>query len=251
MTEPSALDLIELFDHLVADVDEALANQDEWGPSGGRDGQYAFDLVADDVIVAPLVDAGLRVLTEESGLSGEGAITVVVDPIDGSTNASHGLPWYATSLCAVDEEGPLASVVVNLATGERFAAIRNEGIEADIEEFGPSGVTELGEALLAFSGLPPSHGGWRQFRAYGACALDLCAVAAGTWDGFVDVDNAHGVWDYLGALLICQEAGVAVADGAGEELVVLDHAARRGPVAAATPELLDALLSMRSGWDAH
>ena len=59
--------------------------------------------------------------------------------------------------------------------------------------------------------------------------------------------DAHGVWDYLAASLICAEAGVRVVDAAGRDLVVLDHAARRTPVAAATPELLDALLAIRRG----
>jgi fructose-1,6-bisphosphatase/inositol monophosphatase family enzyme len=55
------------------------------------------------------------------------------------------------------------------------------------------------------------------------------------------------VWDYLAASLICAEAGVRIVDAADRDLVVLDHAARRTPVAAATPELLDALLAIRRG----
>lgn len=242
------IDMIELFDRLAGELAVALVDHRDWGLSGRRDGQYAVDVVADELLVPELLDAGFQVLTEESGFTGDGDVVVVVDPIDGSTNASHGLPWFATSLCAVDEEGPLASVVVNLATGDRFAAIRGEGVEADVEPFTPSSVTALGDALVAFSGLPPTNGGWRQFRAYGACALDLCAVASGTFDGFVDVDDAHGVWDYLGAVLICTEAGVSVADGSGRDLVVLEHRARRAPVAAATPELLTELLAMRAAW---
>jgi fructose-1,6-bisphosphatase/inositol monophosphatase family enzyme len=49
------------------------------------------------------------------------------------------------------------------------------------------------------------------------------------------------VWDYLGGLLVCREAGAAVEDAAGRDLVVLDHSARRAPVGAATPALLGAL----------
>ncbi len=109
-------------------------------------------------------------------------------------------------------------------------------------------MTELADALLSFSGLPPSHGGWRQFRVYGAAALDMCAVAAGLFDGFVDVDGAHGVWDYAGAALVCSEAGAAVGDGAGRELVTLDMAERRAPIVAATPELFDQLEAMWIGW---
>ncbi len=252
--------ILELFSDLEKELRTRLRSHESWGLSGQREGQYVHDVMADELLLAPLVDAGYRVLTEESGIVGTGEITVVVDPVDGSTNASHGLPWFATSICAVDEQGPLVSLVSNLALGDRYRAIRGEGFQVDRIEAvsrllptdptrGPSSVVRLEDALLSFSGLPPTHGGWRQFRAYGACALDMCAVATGTFDAFVDVDSAHGVWDYLGALLICQEAGVALADGLGRDLVVLSHEARRAPVAAATPELLAEVLAMRGSWE--
>jgi len=247
--------LINLFDRLTEDVLYALSGLDDWGLSGKKDTQYTHDVVADEVIIRPLLDAGLRVLTEESGLiadNDDASITVVVDPVDGSTNASHGLPWFATSLCAVDASGPLAASVTNLALGDRFEAVRGEGMQArlvrPVGESRPSGVERLSGALLSFSGLPPSHGGWRQFRTYGAAALDLCGVAVGTFDGFVDVDGAHGVWDYLGAALVCSEAGAPVIDGLGRDLVTFDPAERRAPIAAATPELLAELQAMWSGW---
>ena len=245
MTPESILDL---FDELIAELAEHLSDLDDWGPSGVRGDQYRHDVVADDVLVSGLLQAGFRVLSEETGLTGEGPITVVVDPVDGSTNASRGLPWYATSLCAVDDRGPLAADVVNLATGDRYRAVRGLGAEATHVVLGSSGCRHLSEALVAFSGLPPGHGGWRQFRVYGAAALDLCGIAAGVFDGFVDVHRAHGVWDYLGALLVCQEMAVPMVDVAGRDLVVLDPSQRRGPVAAATPELLDQLLAMGRAW---
>jgi len=247
--------LISLFDRLTDDVLYALAGLDDWGLSGKKDTQYSHDVVADQAVIQPLLDAGLRVLTEESGLiaANEAAdITVVVDPVDGSTNASHGLPWFATSLCALDADGPLAASVTNLALGDRYEAVRGEGMQArQIREGSrgrPSNVTELSDALLSFSGLPPAHGGWRQFRVYGAAALDMCAVAAGVFDGFVDVDGAHGVWDYLGAALVCSEAGAAVGEGWGRQLVTLDSNDRRAPIVGATPELLDQLTAMWQEW---
>ena len=68
-------------------------------------------------------------------------------------------------------------------------------------------------------------------------------MASGVVDGYVDCSwNAHGSWDYLGGLLVCTEAGASVVDLDGRDLVTLEHADRRTPVAAATPELLDELL---------
>ena len=84
-----------------------------------------------------------------------------------------------------------------------------------------------------------------QFRCFGAAALDLCAVADGRFDAYVDFDvDALGPWDYLGGMLICQEAGVEVADAFDRPLVTLDHAARRTPVAG-VGEAFTALLAAR------
>ncbi|MEA2686430.1 MAG: monophosphatase, partial [Actinomycetota bacterium] len=95
-------------------------------------------------------------------------------------------------------------------------------------------------------GLPDHHWGWDQYRAFGAAALDLCAVAAGRVDAYVDATpSAHGPWDYMAGLLICTEAGAVVTDAARRPLVVLDHGARRTPVAAATPALHATLAAMR------
>ncbi|MGQ0617998.1 MAG: inositol monophosphatase family protein [Acidimicrobiia bacterium] len=218
----------------------ALGAIDDWGLAGTRPGQYRSDLAADAAAVEVLTGRGFGVLSEESGRHHpERPVTVVVDPVDGSTNASRGLPWFAASLCAVDAEGPLCALVVNLATGTRFDAERGAGATCDGARLTPSGRTALGESLVLLSGYPPRPLGWSQYRVLGAAALDLCSVAAGTADGYIDCSSdAHGPWDYLGGLLVCQEAGAPVVDAFGRDLVVLDHAARRTPLAAATPELL-------------
>ena len=231
--------------HRVADeVGQRLAAATDWGFSGGRDGQYAVDLDVDDVAVGLLVDAGFAVLSEESGRSGDGDRIVVVDPLDGSTNASRGIPWFATSLCVVDEGGPAVALVANQATGERLEAVRGAGAWIGEHRLSASGRKDIGASVVGISGLPSSRSwGWWQFRALGAAALDLGCVAAGRLDGWLDLGHdAHGAWDYLGGVLLCTEAGACVADAFDRDLVALDHADRRTPVAAATPELLDVLL---------
>ncbi|MEZ5167319.1 MAG: inositol monophosphatase family protein [Acidimicrobiales bacterium] len=59
----------------------------------------------------------------------------------------------------------------------------------------------------------------------GASALDLCAVADGRFDAYVDFDGNLGPWDYLGALLICAEVGIETVDADGRDLTVIDHGA--------------------------
>lgn len=225
----------------------SLVGLEDWGLAGTGPSQYRSDLAADAAALAVLHRAGLAVLSEESGATGTpGPVTVVLDPVDGSTNASLGLPWFAASLCAVDGDGARAALVVNLATGQRFEASRGGGARVDGGPLTPSSCTSLDNAVVGLSGYPDRHWGWRQFRALGAAALDLCAVAGGRLDGYVDcLPDAHGSWDYLGGMLVCLEAGATVVDALGRDLVVVDHHARRTPVAAGTAELAAALVAAR------
>ncbi len=244
-----SLETLSLFSTLADAVGDALRAVDDWGLSGDRAGQYRADLVADEIVLNGLADAGLAVLSEESGITGDGVSSpiVIVDPLDGSTNASRGLPWFATSLCLVDEQGPIAALVRNQANGDTFTAERDRPALRNGRPIRPSGCEVLSEAFIGVNGLPARHHGWQQFRAYGASALDVCMVACGVLDGYVDFDTeAHGVWDYAGAMFICERAGAVVVDAFGRDLIVRDHTARRTPVAAGTQELLDVLLAARS-----
>jgi fructose-1,6-bisphosphatase/inositol monophosphatase family enzyme len=244
----SATDLVEVLDAAAAAVRRALDDLDDWGPAGTRPGQYQSDLAADAAAVEVLVEAGLGVLSEESGLThGERELLAVLDPVDGSTNASRGLPWFATSVCVLDADGPAAALVVNQATGERFDAVRGEGARRNGEPTAPTGCRSFGDALVGLTGSPPEPLGWRQVRALGAAALDVCAVACGHLDAYVDCSHdAHGPWDYLGGMLVCQEAGALVADARGRDLVARGPGDRRVPVAAATPDLLAEALAARA-----
>ncbi len=147
--------MLSLF-HDVADAVHAqLQATVDWGESGIRAGQYAVDLDADAVATSLLHGAGYAVLSEESGRTGPaGAAVVVVDPFDGSTNASRGVPWYATALCLVDAGGPAVALVANQATGERFSAVRGEGAWRDGRAIAPSGCVEPAAAIVGISGLP-------------------------------------------------------------------------------------------------
>ena len=239
--------LLEVLHDAASAVRTALDGLADWGPAGTRPGQYLSDLAADEAALAVIERAGLGAMSEESGLhAAEREVVVVLDPVDGSTNASRGLPWYATSLCAVDRDGARAALIVDQASGLRFEATRGGGARVDGTSLVPSASTQMGGAIIGLSGYPPHWLGWKQFRSFGAIALDLCAIAGGRLDAYIDCSpDAHGAWDYLGGMLICQEAGAHVVDAWHRELVTLDHAARRTPIAAGTPELLEQALASR------
>ncbi|HEY7948185.1 MAG TPA: inositol monophosphatase [Acidimicrobiales bacterium] len=231
--------------HRVVDVVlPALEGVKDMGAAGDRSGQYALDLAADRAVLEVLEAADMGVLSEESGLHRpESPFIAVVDPVDGSTNASRGVPWYATSICVLDEHGPRVAVVANLASGVRYQAVRGGGAWRDGIPIAPSGCTDMRRAIVALSGYPSRHLGWAQFRAFGAAALELCAVADGTLDVFSVGGRAHlAPWDYLGAMLLCTEAGATIGDLEGRELVTTEFAARRAVAATATPALMSDLV---------
>lgn len=238
--------LLAVLADAAAAVADALAATSDWGEAGTRPGQHHSDLAADAAAIAVLDAAGLGVLSEESGRRGiDRPITVVLDPLDGSTNASRRMGWWATSLCAVDAHGPVAALVVDLRHANRFTAIRGAGAWRDGEPIRASGVSVLGEAIVGLNGVPDGHGGWAQYRAFGAAALDLCAVADGTLDGYLDATTDElGSWDYLGGALVCTEAGATVVDAGGRSLLALEHGDRRIPVAGASPGLATALAAL-------
>lgn len=240
------------FLHDVADaaadiIDEAMS----WEFTGEREGQYTGDVAVDEVVVDMCEAAGFFVLSEESGVGDlvwplpEGKLLVVVDPVDGSTNASKGFPWFATSLCVVDSAGPRVALVAEQSGSEtRYAAIRGAGANVDGMRIRVSGLSDPSRAVVATNALPAPGHGWWQVRTLGAAALDISLVARGGVDGFIDYDGL-GVWDYLAAVLICAEAGAVIAEANDEDLMTVDTAVRRRPVIASSPEMLASLMASR------
>ena len=172
---------------------------------------------------------GDTVLGEEHGGSAVGpGVHWVVDPIDGTVNFLYGLPWYAVSVAAVRDGRSLAGAVVEPASGRVWSA--GLGLGRDLRRGARcrvSGATDVALSLLAtgfsyraerrarqvamIAGLLPHV---RDVRRTGSAALDLCGVAAGWVDAYLE----HGCswWDWAAAALVATEAGAVVrTPGAG------------------------------------
>jgi len=260
---PSGLDhdLLALLRVVAEAIGDVLSAGVSWAPAPAHSGQHVGDVVADDVAVRLLGGAGLAVLSEESGDHSPPGVSpssdarrfppglvAVVDPVDGSTNAAHGLPFYATSLAVLDSAGARVGLVQNLSTGLRYEAVRGHGARRAGALLAPARPVPPDAAIVACNGWPAHPLGVAQLRMLGSAALELCAVAEGALDGYIDASAAGlAPWDYLGALVVCREAGVLVAERDGANLDVADAAARRRPVAAGSPALLETLLTSGAG----
>jgi myo-inositol-1(or 4)-monophosphatase len=220
------------------EISEVVKSGRHEGFSGLRASQYHLDVVADEVALRVLHGAGYQVVSEESGVSGSGEFTVVVDPIDGSTNCDHGVPFFATSLAVLRENELVAALVMNQATGTIYEAEKGSGAYRDGVVISSSGQRDFNRSIVSFSGLPARHLGWAQYRSLGAASLEICLVADGSIDVFsVAHKSTLNPWDYLGGLLLVQEAGAVATEYDGESLVTTERVRRR-PVFAATSDLL-------------
>jgi myo-inositol-1(or 4)-monophosphatase len=216
----------------------------------------AVDTASEELIVRRLLEARPDdgVLGEEGAArEGTSGVRWVVDPIDGTVNFLYGLPAYAVSIAAEVDGRTEAGVVLNVATGELFSAVRGQG----------AWLTAPGAAAMQLHGSAPASldrtlvatgFGYRveQRRAQGAvvaqllprvrdirrngCAsLDLCAVAAGRVDAYYELDLKP--WDHAAGALVAEEAGLVVTGTGGRPFAQ--------PMAvAAAPSIAEDLLAL-------
>jgi myo-inositol-1(or 4)-monophosphatase len=156
---------------------------------------------------------------ETMGTSG---VRWIVDPIDGTVNFLYGLPSYAVSIAAEYAGEVVAGAVVDVPRGTLYAAFRQpDGSVAAVKNGEPIGVrqpAELGQRLIAtgFSydaelrrvqaeALVRFLPVVRDVRRIGSAALDICGVAEGTLDGYLE-EGLH-LWDHAAAGLVAEAAG--------------------------------------------
>lgn len=188
------------------------------------------DLECEQAIIDTLRAAfpGDGIVAEERGRAGEGAPrTWHVDPLDGTTNFSHGFPHFCCSIALVDESGPCVGVVAAPVYGWTFYAVRGSGAWRDGQPIRVSRTGTLDGALLA-TGFPydrrtnPDNNTDRfahllrqcqGVRRAGAAALDLAYVAAGWLDGYWE--TRLNSWDLAAGALLVTEAGGRTSDLSG------------------------------------
>lgn len=153
----------------------------------------------------------------------------VFDPIDGTTNYSHGLPIFCASLALEIDGEPVVGAVYDPTRRELFTAERGVGAFLNGRRLQVSRADHLVDAMLV-TGFPYDvHdrvdeivglfgrfvGQARAVRRLGSAAIDLCYVAAGRLDGFWERNLKP--WDTAAGVLIVREAGGTITgmDGAG------------------------------------
>ncbi len=227
------------------------------GAGKGGDETTAIDAAAEAAILTHFRAEGLRIVSEEAGISGAGRWTVVVDPIDGSLNAKRGIPFFAISIAVADGESMddvVFGYVFDFGAGEEWTATRGGGAlldgapivgrpkdELEILSFEATTLAYVTEHAARFTGV--AH----RLRIMGSLAISLCQLAAGRLDGVVSLKSARSV-DIAAAQLLVREQGLAIdlPDAPPFGAAPLDLAGRSRVVAAGTDALCASLAAALS-----
>ena len=188
------------------------------------------------------------ILSEEMGGNAiESDYRWIIDPLDGTTNFSNGLPMFSVSI-AVEYRGEvIVGVVYAPYLDEMFHAVKGGGAWLNGKPIAPSGKESLSHSVVTtcfpvdkdittdnnldnVSRVLPRVRGMRRL---GSAAIDLCYVAAGFLDGYWEM-NLH-TWDVAAGQLIVQEAGACYSHFRTD---------RNISVVAATPLIFETLYSL-------
>jgi len=203
----------------------------------------AEELIRDRLLAVRPDDA---VLGEEGDdVAGTSGVRWVVDPIDGTVNFLYGLPEFSVSIAAEVDGGVVAGVVLDVAKDRAYVGY------VDAADAGGGSATRDGAPIAVRGPAPVSQRliatGFsysaekravqaaatarmlplvRDIRRHGSCALELCHVAEGALDGYVE--EGVNLWDYAAGGLIARLAGarlVVLPGAGGTDLVVCgpDH----------------------------
>ena len=222
-----------------------------------------IDKVAEDTLVNFLMDKDVSfvLVSEELGVKSFGSNPegyVVADPIDGSENAARGVPVFSISLAFASENSLrniLVGVVQEVIIGNIFTAVKGRGAYFNGEKISSSTRTSLDDSLVGFdlSGVDSSYiqkignaiVGVRRVRHLGSNAYEMCLVAKGVYDAFVDMRGKLRVTDVAAATLIVEEAGGTVIDENGKPLdSKLDPNSRVSFIAAGNTIIAKKLLNL-------
>jgi myo-inositol-1(or 4)-monophosphatase len=269
----SQTDWLEILVHCKENVKERIRPhlktlgepQPDLGKGAGGDPMKPVDLVAEKAIVEVLQQhsVSFTLISEESGVKKFGEAPtrryVTVDPIDGTNNLVRGIPFYASSI-AISAKPTLSAVyaalVADLVHDTTYTAQEGEGAYRDGEKISSSIRESLEDAVVGLdlnsykvkeiaSKLTELIQETKHIRHFGANALELCYVADGTTDAFIDIRGKLRTTDMAAAFLIVKEAGGTITTPLGTALdVKLDPKQKIKFIASGNKQLHKKILSL-------
>jgi len=197
--------------------------------SKGRKGDLVtnVDLEVENKIKEYLLEEtpDISINAEESGkLTKSSDLTWCIDPLDGTTNYSHGYPFFGTSICLVYKNKPIIGAISVPYLNELYSACIGFGSFCYDSELKVSNPSKLSDSLLetgiSYDRFETEDNNYAEFcylthktrgvRRGGAAAVDLAFVASGKVDGYWE--RGLEVWDLAAGAIIVKEAGGIISD---------------------------------------
>ena len=235
------------------------------GVGFGGDLTRFIDQVAEETIVRYLrqKDLSCILVGEEGGVQKIGETPkyyLIVDAVDGTTNAVRGINFASASLAVADSDRLRdieAAAVINLFNGELYVAERGKGARLDGKRIAPSKASTLKESVVSVdvSSTPerldviiPLMKSARRVRSLGAASLEICYVASGALDAYVDMRSKIRTLDFAAAMLILRESGgfFSLLNTDEEWKIPLTKLKRFSIIAAANENLYSQIVSLIS-----
>ncbi len=182
----------------------------------GKDGTPTklVDRVAEEAAFEVLKRERVTIVSEEAGVVGEGDVVVALDPLDGTFNATRGIPIYSVSLCFSDSfklKDTFFGYVYNLATSTEYYADVSAYKNGSNIRVSDNDSLYCNAIVYYPKGLHP----FKRIRVFGSAALEVCFVADGSFDCFIDVRGHLRVYDISAGVYIAERAGAVVSDDRG------------------------------------
>lgn len=188
------------------------------------------------------------IISEEAGFVDLGGKQkLLVDPLDGTTNALNGIPYYSLSVCVIDSDLRSASVafVMNLSNNSIYTAVKGEGAYRNgkaIASRKKSGISIVNYGRLPDDYLALIISKATKYRKLGSTALDLCLLASGSVDAVFSIgpESAPRNFDVGAGILLVNEAGGYVSDIGGSPYNLSDDPReRKDMIAVAERSMVD------------
>ena len=196
-----------------------------------------IDKKVEDKIISFLKNTkkSFNLISEEVGEISFGSNSsdyIILDPIDGSTNATNGIPFFCVSIAHYDEKnsGNLKNAVIyNWITGDIYKATKNLGAWKNKDKIFCSNRKNLGEAVVAYDVDPSNFTddclnlkkialNCNKMRHMGSAALELALVAEGAFDAYIDLRKKLRIVDFAAGSLLVQEAGGEIFNELGKKI---------------------------------
>jgi myo-inositol-1(or 4)-monophosphatase len=193
------------------------------GIGAGGDRSRTIDIEAEEAVVGTIRKHGMSptIIGEECGEIPGGEGYLIIDPIDGTTNAISGLPFYCCSLAYATEKklsSVLHAAIMDLTRGEIYTASIGRGVWVNNVKLDTGysrrqddeliiGMNISRTSIYDLSTLSRIIGIAEHIRIFGANALELCYLAKGSLDAYIDLRGKIRATDIAAAYLIVKEAG--------------------------------------------